>query len=127
MELTNIDDRKKILIIDDDPTYARMVFGWLKEDYRVTMAVKPDQAFKYLAGNIPDLILLDYEMPEMPGPVLYERIKTNSVLDDVPIVFLTGKNDRESIMRILSLNPRDYILKSLTKEEILPKIAEYIV
>lgn len=85
-----------------------------------------EQAFRWLQENTPDLILLDYEMPVMPGPQVMERLKDDEDLKYVPVVILTGKNDRESIMRIISMCPTGYLLKSLGKEELFEKLSGII-
>ena len=63
------DKRKKnILIVDDDITYMRTVYEWLKDSYHVGMAPNGVQAISYLAKHKADLVLLDYEMPVTSGP-----------------------------------------------------------
>lgn len=118
--------KKRILIIDDDVTYLKTINEWIGEVYSLSMASSGEQAFRWLEENTPDLILLDYEMPVMPGPQVMERLKDDEDLKYVPVVILTGKNDRESIMRIISMCPTGYLLKSLGKEELLEKLSGII-
>ncbi|MBR1471920.1 MAG: response regulator [Lachnospiraceae bacterium] len=118
--------RKSILIIDDDPVYMKMVHEWLKGEYRVTMTISGEQAFRWLKENKADLILLDYELPVMPGPQIMEKIRSGADTKTTPVMILTGKNDRESIMRILSLNPADYLLKNIGREELLNKVDGFL-
>ncbi|MCR5250459.1 MAG: response regulator [Lachnospiraceae bacterium] len=116
-------NKKRILVIDDDPQYGRMVREWLKDDYLLSLASGGEQAFEWLAQNTPDMILLDYEMPVMPGPQVLERLRDDVHTRDIPVLILTGKSDRESIMRIISLNPTDYLRKTIGREELLEKVA----
>ncbi len=116
---------KHILIVDDDPNYARLVHDWLKDSYKVTMVTSGQQALKWLTNHDVDLMLLDYEMPEMPGPQVIEKMRDDPILAQLPVMVLTGKNDRESIMRILSLDPADYLLKNIEKAELEEKLQAF--
>ncbi|MBR5116056.1 MAG: response regulator, partial [Lachnospiraceae bacterium] len=107
---------RKILIVDDDPAYAKMVREWIKDLYTINIVTAGMQAIKFLAKNKVDMILLDYEMPVADGPQVLEMIRSDPELAATPVVFLTGINSRESIERVLSLKPSGYILKSTTKE-----------
>ena len=121
-ELTS---RKSILLVDDDSTFLRMMHDWLVTSYRVTVVSSGMQAITYLAKNKPDLILLDYEMPVTTGPQVLEMIRSESTTSDTPVIFLTGKGDKESVVQVLSLKPNGYLLKSSGKDEILRSVAEF--
>ena len=79
----------------------------------------------YLAENKPDLILLDYEMPVTSGPQVLEMIRNEKNVEMVPVIFLTGKGDRESVMKVLELKPDGYLLKSTEKAALLKFIADF--
>ena len=117
--------KKSILLVDDDPTFLKMVKGWLDEEYRVTIVTSGTQALMYIADNKPDLILLDYEMPVTSGPQVLEMIRSETKVDRIPVMFLTGKGDRESVLKVLSLKPDGYLLKSLNRDQILKSIYEF--
>jgi CheY-like chemotaxis protein len=111
--------RKCILIVDDDLTFLQMIREWLKDTYRVGMANSGTQAVAWLATNKADLILLDYDMPVLDGPKVMEMLKSESFSNSTPVMFLTGKNDRESVTNVISLKPEDYLLKSISKDKLL--------
>ena len=117
--------QKSILLVDDDPTFLKMMKGWLDPYYRVTIVTSGMQALMYLADNKPNLILLDYEMPVTSGPQVLEMIRSETKVDRVPVMFLTGKGDRESVMKVVALKPDGYLLKSLPREQILSSIEEF--
>ncbi len=117
--------KKSILLVDDDPTFLKMMKGWLDEEYRVTIVTSGTQALMYIADNKPDLILLDYEMPVTSGPQVLEMIRSETKVDRIPVIFLTGKGDRESVLKVLSLKPDGYLLKSLNRDQILKSIYEF--
>ena len=117
--------KKSILLVDDDPTFLKMMKSWLDYEYRVTIVTSGMQALMYLADNRPDLILLDYEMPVTSGPQVLEMIRSETKVDHVPVMFLTGKGDKASVMKVLALKPDGYLLKSLNREQILDSIYEF--
>ena len=119
--------KKSILIVDDDVQYLSMVREWLKETYKVNMANSGLQAIKMLGKNKVDLILLDYEMPVTSGPQVLEMLRSDPETQSIPVMFLTGKGDKESVMAVVALRPEGYFLKTIQKEELLQKLQEYFV
>lgn len=114
--------KKSILIVDDDVAYMQMIRKWLKDSYRVGMANSGTQAITWLAKNEADLILLDYEMPVTSGPKVLEMLRSEAETSTVPVMFLTGKGDRMSILRVLDLKPADYLLKNIDRKQLLEKV-----
>ena len=119
--------RKSILVVDDDPQYLTMVREWLKGTYKVAMANSGLQAIKWLGKNKVDLILLDHEMPVTSGPQVLEMLRSDPETSSIPVMFLTGKGDKESVMSVVALRPEGYFLKGIQKEELLEKLGEYFV
>ncbi len=119
--------KKSILIVDDDITYMRTVYGWLKNKYRVGMASSGIQAISWLAKNKADLILLDYQMPVADGPQILSMLKSDTTTEDVPVMFLTGQDDRDSVMAVMDLKPVDYLLKTIDKATLNKKIDDYFM
>lgn len=117
--------KKTVLIVDDDITYMRTVYEWLKESYHVGMAANGVQAISYLAKNKADLILLDYEMPIANGPQVLSMLKNDSGTGEIPVMFLTGHSDKESVMSVIDLKPVDYLLKSIDKGTLLEKLDSF--
>ena len=119
--------RKSILIVDDDPGYLGLVREWLRGTYKVYMANSGLQAIKWLGKNKVDLILLDHEMPITSGPQVLEMLRNDEETMSIPVMFLTGKGDKESVMKVVSLRPEGYFLKNIQKAELLEKLNEYFV
>ena len=117
--------RKSILLVDDDNTFLKTVKGWLSSKYRVTIVTSGAQALMYIADNQPDLILLDYEMPVTSGPQVLEMIRSETKVGSIPVIFLTGKGDRESVLKVLALKPDGYLLKSTDKATLLQSLEEF--
>ena len=121
----DIHRKKKILIIDDDMTYAQMIKVWLGKTYNVEIVLDGMQGISWLAKNETDLILLDYEMPVVDGPKVLEMLKMHSDTASIPVIFLTGIGTKESIARVKDLRPQGYILKSTTNAELNRTIGEF--
>ena len=117
--------KKKILVVDDSGAMLRNVKGWLEDKYHVILANSGAMAIKYLATDRPDLVLLDYEMPVVDGSQVLEMIRTEMEFSDIPVIFLTSKNDKASIMKVMALKPEGYILKSTDPELIKQEIDEF--
>lgn len=117
--------KKSILIVDDDVSYMSMIMDWLKDAYRVSLANSGMEAISWLAKNHADLILLDYEMPITSGPQVLEMIRSSAATSDIPVMFLTGKGDKESVMKVLSLKPVGYLLKNVDRKELRENIAKF--
>ena len=89
------------------------------------MATSGLQALKWLGMNKADLILLDHEMPVTTGPQVLEMLRSDPETRGIPVIFLTGKSDKESVMAVVALKPEGYFLKNISKEELLQKIDEF--
>ena len=118
---------KRILLVDDDPTFLKVVNGWLSDKYRVAAVKSGMQAITYIANHTPDLILLDYDMPIAQGPQVMEMIRSEFNASEIPIIFFTGKSDRESIMNVMRLKPQGYLLKTMSKDDIVSAIDNFFI
>ncbi|MCR4601039.1 MAG: response regulator [Clostridia bacterium] len=121
------DAMRSILVVDDDPQYLSLIRNWLKDQYRVSMANSGIQALKYLSLQKVDLVLLDFEMPVTSGPQVLEMLRSDPDTRSVPVIFLTGKSDRDSVMEVVALKPEGYFLKSIQKEELLMRLRDFFV
>ncbi|MBE5871598.1 MAG: response regulator [Lachnospiraceae bacterium] len=119
--------RKSILIVDDDPNYLGLVREWLKSKYKVAMVTSGLQAIKWLGKNKADLILLDYEMPVTSGPQVLEMLRSDAETSSIPVIFLTGKSERDSVMKVVALKPEGYFLKDIKKAELLEKLENFFI
>ena len=111
--------KKDILIIDDDNDFLKVMYNWLKNDYKLNCVRSGQEAVRFLDHTRPDLILLDYEMPEYEGYHVLDQVRSNTSTCRVPIIIFTGKNDKESVMQIIRRKPDGYLLKSMPKDELL--------
>lgn len=117
--------KKKILVVDDSGAMLRSVKEWLQDRYQVIVANSGTMAIKYLAMNRPDLVLLDYEMPVCDGKQVLEMIRSESEFSNVPVIFLTSKNDRDSVLSVSNLKPEGYLLKTMPPAQIVKTIDDF--
>ena len=125
IHVQKIAESKRILVVDDDATMLRTYKDMLGTKYRVYTANSGMNAIQMLVNTEVDLVLLDYEMPVIKGPQILEMIRSETHTKDIPVMFLTSKSDRESIIQVMSLKPANYLLKSLPQAEIMEKIREF--
>lgn len=119
------ENKKKILVVDDSGAMLRSVKEWLSESYQVILANSGAMAIKYLAINRPDLVLLDYEMPVVDGKQVLEMIRSEHEFTDIPVIFLTSKDDRESVMNVMALKPEGYLLKTMEPAQIVKAVDDF--
>ncbi len=112
-------EKKRILIVDDDPSYAGIVRNWIKDRYKVDIVTAGMQAITFLIKNPVDLVLLDYDMPVADGPQVLMMLRQEEATKHIPVVFLTGIDTKEEVARVVSLKPDGYILQTTTREELI--------
>jgi putative two-component system response regulator len=108
--------RRPLILVADDSEDIRNLFGiMLKSKYDVRFAVNSDET---LAGAdtepLPDLILLDIEMPQLDGYEVCARLKANPALAHIPVIFVTGRTDPKDQARGLLAGAVDYITKPIS-------------
>ncbi len=121
-----MDRKKHILIVDDVTTNLKVAADVLKDNYQLSMAKSGAQALEFLKKAKPDLILLDVRMPGMDGYETLEKIKSNSETSNIPVVFLTVDDQRESEIKGLKMGAMDFILKPFEPEIMLSRIEKIL-
>lgn len=116
---------KKILVIDDDSEMLYSLEEILSEKFCVFMANSGMNGISFLVNEKVDLILLDYEMPVLNGPKIMEMLKSEPQTSNIPVMFLTGHGDKESVMSVIKFKPVGYLLKSLPAQELIETIEKF--
>ncbi|MCR5397688.1 MAG: response regulator [Lachnospiraceae bacterium] len=119
------DDQKKLMIVDDSPTFLRTALQWFSEDFKVSTYPSAAAAIRVIDSQRPDLILLDYEMPACSGAQFLEMLHSDETTRKIPVIFLTSKNDSQTVKEVLSLSPQGYLLKTQPKEEIVSVVKAF--
>ena len=109
-----MEERPTILIIDDTPMQIRLLSDILMLDYDVLVATTGRKGLKLAAESGVDLILLDIVMEDMSGYEVIEALKNCPVARDIPVIFITAEESKESEEKGLSAGAVDYISKPFT-------------
>jgi DNA-binding response OmpR family regulator len=119
----NDEIQQKRIIYVDDVNYALITIKErLKDAYEVYPTQSVEKMFEILERIRPDLILLDVNMPDVDGFETLKQIKADRRYADIPVMFLSAKRDRHSIIKGMSLGAVDYITKPVSNERLI----EYI-
>lgn len=114
-----------VLVVDDEPRNIQLVSNVLKEieGIRILYATNGLQAIERVENNSVDLILLDMMMPVMDGLTTCEKLHENPVYSEIPIIFLTAKNDEESLIKGFEAGAVDYITKPFLRRELIARVS----
>ncbi|MDR0442905.1 MAG: response regulator [Treponema sp.] len=116
-----------IILVDDNPVNLHTGYNALSDKYCVATARSAEMLFRFLKKNIPAMILLDIDMPEMSGYEAIKILKSQAQTKDIPVIFLsarTGLNDR---LESLSMGAVDYIVKPYAPSFLLNRIDAFLV
>lgn len=112
-----------ILVVEDNPLMREALSDILSlEGYRVLAAQDGSHALQLLHKETPDLILSDISMPEMDGFTFFNEVRQQTEWITIPFIFLTARSEREDLMTGRILGAEDYLVKPLTREELLTAI-----
>lgn len=117
--------KKKILLVDDSNFARQAMEKLLGKDYEIMSANSGLSAIRCITLNKPDLVLLDYDMPVCSGSQVLEMIRAEKDFASIPVIFLTGKMDKETVEKVIALKPEGYLLKTLQPLDIKKKIDNF--
>jgi signal transduction histidine kinase len=130
-DMTNLSEHQisgsKILIVDDNSQNLKLLGNILKENhYKIEFATNGISALDWISKKHFDLVLLDIDMPGMDGFEVCTRIRSNSSMINVPIIFISAITERESILKGFELGGQDYITKPFDSRELLVRIKTHL-
>jgi len=117
---------KTIFVVDDSDTNLTMAESALEDQYRVMTMPSAASMFSFLEKVIPDLILLDIEMPEMDGFEALKKLKTKDKFNEIPIMFLTGRTDADVEARGFEMGAVDFVTKPFSAPVLLNRIKTHL-
>lgn len=120
-------NKQKVLIVDDEPINIRLVATILQDEYQILIALSGEDALKLLKNELPDIILLDINMPQMDGFEVIKQLQNDPLLAGIPVIFLTGNNDEETIVNAFVAGAVDYILKPFQTKELEIRVKNHIL
>lgn len=119
--------RKKVLILDDKETIAKVLTVYLASDFDTVWLSDGMQGMKWLQeGNVPDLIISDIRMPEMRGDDFLEWIKSNELFKHIPVIMLSSEDSTSERIRLLEIGAEDYIVKPFNPLELKIRVKKII-
>lgn len=119
-------DDARLLLIDDDPDTIKLLRQILSAYRHVRFATRGEDALALMRQEIPDLILLDAEMPDESGFSICKHIKSQAAWQDIPIIFVTSHNSIEFETRALSLGAADFIGKPLSPPRLIMRVRNHL-
>jgi class 3 adenylate cyclase len=120
-------EKKLVILVDDNPANLQIGRNVLAEKYAVATAPSAEKLFKLLQKNIPAIILLDIDMPEMNGYEAMKILKANPETCDIPVVFLTARADTGDELEGFTLGAIDYITKPFRPPLLLKRLEVHLL
>jgi DNA-binding NtrC family response regulator len=118
---------ERILLVDDAPANLSVLSAALEPSgFEILAAANGAAAIKVASRALPDLILLDILMPEMDGLETCRRLKQSPATRDIPVIFLTARNETSSVVEAFRAGGVDYIVKPFQTEEVLSRVATHL-
>lgn len=128
LDLDKLQREHQILIVDDTPKNIQVLGQILSEQgYKIIVATNGLQALKAVEKKIPDLILLDINMPELDGYETCQKLKEQDRLTEIPVIFLTARTETEDIVKAFNVGGVDYITKPFNSHELLARVKLQLV
>ena len=117
---------KRILLIDDSLIQLRTLNMLLQDKYEILMSTTGFDGLAIAKREQPDLILLDYNMPIMSGRDTFKKLQEKEETKNIPVIFLTGVDEREEVEEVLRLRPQGYLLKPVENDLLFAKIEKIL-
>jgi len=112
-----------VLVVDDESAIREMIrFALGKSDMKVSCAASAKEALEKINEASPDIILLDWMMPNMSGPELTRRLRKNPVTKEIPVIMLTAKISEDDKVTGLNAGADDYMVKPFSPRELVARI-----
>ncbi|NQZ09088.1 MAG: response regulator, partial [Algicola sp.] len=120
--------RFRILLVDDEPVNRQVLHNHLSlQNYQLVEATCGEHALKRIAQDGPfDLILLDIMMPRISGYEVCKQLRDTYALNDLPVIFLTAKNQVADMIECFAVGANDYLSKPVSKHELLTRVETHL-
>lgn len=118
-----MNDKKNILIIDDEPSICKILEHFLKKDFNVTVKHDGSEGMLWLEeGNETDLVIADLNMPNLSGKEFLKVAKASNLYAELPIIILSGSDESSERIQCLNLGADDFMVKPFNPMEVHAKI-----
>ena len=113
----------KILIVEDEPAIQELLaFNVMQAGFQALRADDADSAWRQIRGTVPDLILLDWMLPNTSGVVLAKQLRADAHTKDIPIIMLTARGEERDKVQGLESGADDYVTKPFSPRELMARI-----
>jgi signal transduction histidine kinase/CheY-like chemotaxis protein/HPt (histidine-containing phosphotransfer) domain-containing protein len=119
-------DRPKLLIVDDEPANIRLLNAMFAADHQVLMATGGEQALRVCREQVPDLVLLDVEMPDVDGHEVCRRLKADPATRDIAVIFVTAQDEAAQESFGLALGAVDFIAKPVNESVVRARVRTHL-
>ena len=119
-------DRRKILIVDDEPNVRRLLRTLLKKSFNIVEAEDGGQAVEIACAEKPDLILMDIMMPRMDGYTSCHALKSEPATSSIPIIMLTAIDLKLNLQLSKEIGANGYITKPFNSRELMDNISQVL-
>jgi putative two-component system response regulator len=119
-------EKKLIVMVDDNPVSLQSGISVLSVDYRVATVPSAAKFYEFLETNVPDIVLLDIDMPDVDGYQVIQTLKFKKETQDIPVIFLTGMTEPTAEIKGLSLGAVDFITKPFNPAALLKSVETYL-
>lgn len=119
-------NRPRILVVEDEPFYTDVLNNLLRDEYDVVAVENGEEALRYLSINGADLVLLDILLPDIDGYEVCFRLKEDPATAEVPVIFLTAKNDVDDEVKGFNLGAVDYITKPISPPIVRARVRVHV-
>ena len=114
---------KKVLVVDDEPSIREMLrLALAISDFDCVEAQDIHEAYRIIADDAPDMVLLDWMLPGGSGIELLRRLKKGGATQSLPVIMLTAKTHEDNVIQGLELGADDYITKPFAPKELIARI-----
>ena len=117
----------EILLVDDEKANLELLDSFLLGNrYKIRSALNAKMAYMSIEAKLPDLILLDIEMPDIDGYEVCKKLKSNIKTKNIPIIFISAHNDIASKVKAFKIGGVDYISKPFANEEVIARVKMHL-
>ena len=116
--------KAKILVIDDNPFICKLMASRLSaNDYQISTATSGAEGLKKAADEKPDLILLDFTIPDMDGIQIGKKLRETENTKNIPIIMVTARNEHSLVVKVMEgFTPAAYVVKPFNPEKLLHEV-----
>lgn len=119
-------ERKLVVVVDDDVMTLKSIQAMLKDEYKIIALPSAMQAIKYFETKVPDIVLLDYEMPVKNGLEVLRVIRSKSGFNNVPVIMLTGNKEKQTVVSCIQCGAQGYLTKPVNSISLRLRIRQLL-